>query len=365
MSTYGQDIFDMSYDEVASKSGDIIELARMYAKQDEYSDDNRKNLSGEFSLYDCTFDKINCSTDFKPYYTFSYGNCFQFNNDLNETNLKKSKLDQMRFGLNVLIKITNLNKYPTARSSGLRVFIHNQSSHPENADGFFVKGGEETSVSVRKTIIKNKPYPYSECVDLNRYESNFYKIIVNSNKTYKQSNCFKLCMQKLIIDNCGCYYTRYVNLNSKVRACLNLSQLECIYEQERDFIGDEISECKKVCPLECESVKYDLQVTNLIFPSKQMYNLMNKSEYLFEEIEKGTTFDMSSDDYIYLNIFYPYLEYTLLTESPKTQPVDLIASVGGSLGLFIGLSVFNFFEVLEVFYLAFYIVFFKKHFRRY
>ena len=166
----------------------------------------------------------------------------------------------------------------------------------------------------------------------------------------------------MIIDNCGCYYTRYVNLNSKVRACLNLSQLECIYEQERDFIGDEISECKKVCPLECESVKYDLQVTNLIFPSKQMYNLMNKSEYLFEEIEKGTTFDMSSDDYIYLNIFYPYLEYTLLTESPKTQPVDLIASVGGSLGLFIGLSVFNVFEVLEVFYLAFYIFFFKKTF---
>ena len=139
-----------------------------------------------------------------------------------------------------------------------------------------------------------------------------------------------------------------------------MSQLECIYKQESDFIGDKISDCKKDCPLECESVKYDLQVTSLIFPSEQMYNSMNRSEYLLKESEREITFGMSSDVYLYLNVFYPYLEYTLLIESPKTLPVDLFASIGGSLGLFIGLSIFSFFEILEVFFLAFYIVFFKK-----
>ena len=48
-----------------------------------------------------------------------------------------------------------------------------------------------------------------------------------------------------------------------------------------------------------------------------------------------------------MNIFYESLSYTLVTESPKLNGVSLLASIGGSLGLFLGVSTFSLFEVVE------------------
>ncbi len=42
------------------------------------------------------------------------------------------------------------------------------------------------------------------------------------------------------------------------------------------------------------------------------------------------------------------LKYTEISEIPKTSPVDLLSSIGGSLGLFLGLSFLSFIQVLEI-----------------
>ena len=49
-----------------------------------------------------------------------------------------------------------------------------------------------------------------------------------------------------------------------------------------------------------------------------------------------------------LNIFYNTLSYTLTSESPKMDIVSLCASIGGHLGLFMGISVFSLGEILQV-----------------
>ena len=58
-----------------------------------------------------------------------------------------------------------------------------------------------------------------------------------------------------------------------------------------------------------------------------------------------------------VNIFYDSMSYELSTESPKMNIVNALASIGGNLGLFLGVSVFSLCELVEV---ALEIYFFKQ-----
>ena len=49
-----------------------------------------------------------------------------------------------------------------------------------------------------------------------------------------------------------------------------------------------------------------------------------------------------------VNIFYESMSYELSSESPKMDIVSLLASIGGNLGLFLGVSVFSLCEIIEV-----------------
>ena len=49
-----------------------------------------------------------------------------------------------------------------------------------------------------------------------------------------------------------------------------------------------------------------------------------------------------------VNIFYESMSYELSRESPKMDIVSLLASIGGNLGLFLGVSVFSLCEIIEV-----------------
>jgi hypothetical protein len=62
----------------------------------------------------------------------------------------------------------------------------------------------------------------------------------------------------------------------------------------------------------------------------------------------------------YMSFYYQNLQYSLLKEIPKTKTFDLASNIGGTLGLFIGVSFISFVEIIETF-LEFLILIFKKH----
>jgi hypothetical protein len=49
-----------------------------------------------------------------------------------------------------------------------------------------------------------------------------------------------------------------------------------------------------------------------------------------------------------LSVYYESFAYTMSEELPKTNVVSMIASMGGSLSLFLGVSFFSLFEVADV-----------------
>jgi len=200
------------------------------------------------------------------------------------------------------------------------VFVHNSSYlKPSPSDGVYVDLGKVTSIAVRRKFTEKFPSPYSECLDLTSYSSRLYDYLVKTlNQTYRQQDCFELCIQEQIIEQCGCYSLEYPKLSNQVRPCLNLSSYYCIDTQANAF--DAVKCQTRECPRECDSVTYDLSLSCLTNPS---------------------------------------LEYTRIVETPKVTLLDLLTQIGGSLGLFVSFSVFTLFELIEALFLVGRILLFK------
>jgi hypothetical protein len=225
---------------------------------------------------------------------------------------------------------------------------------PLQTDAVYIEPGQTSFISIKRTITHKSPYPFSDCVDLASptfTPSDLYTFIKNSGKVYRQKDCFKLCQQQQIILKCGCYNLEFSKINNFSIPCSNLSQLYCINEEKSKF---NMTDCQKnSCPLECDTIKYDLALSTLQNPGLKEYYMLNDKEVFnySQMLGRNLTFDLFQSMWVNLRVFYPSLEFTEITESPQTNIFDLFTQIGGSLGLFISFSVFTLFEIMEIFLL--------------
>ena len=330
------------------------------------------NLDNHFSiLQKCYFNAKRCTLDsdkfvydgFYWFYNFDYGNCYTFNSGLNlngqKSDIKKVDREGQDYGLSLCLgPLLNKNtKYPTSESKGLKVFIHNQSFGPSYAEGINIDLGKETHIAISKVFTHNYPQPYSECVDLSSSKSDLYMFILSTNKTYRQKDCLDLCFQKRIISNCGCYYPKFPMVVES-EPC---SDVNCVKEQYLLVNETYEEECSRDCPLECDTVTYNTQISSLDYPSKEAYKLLldaidGINYYKYNYNIDFDNYDVYKESFLLLNIYFPSTQYTKITQSPKTVPVDLFANIGGSIGIFLGLSIFHIVEIFEIIYIVLYIL---------
>ena len=67
-------------------------------------------------------------------------------------------------------------------------------------------------------------------------------------------------------------------------------------------------------------------------------------DFINRTIDKTT----AKDSFVLVKVFYDSLSLTLTTEAPQMDIVSLFASIGGNLGLFLGVSLFSLWEIIEV-----------------
>lgn len=77
------------------------------------------------------------------------------------------------------------------------------------------------------------------------------------------------------------------------------------------------------CPHECDSTYYNLAVNNV-------YDKYNEGTNMFK-----------------IYVYYKQLRYRNITQVPKTAVTDLVSAIGGTLGLFVGLRLLSFVEIIE------------------
>ena len=140
-----------------------------------------------------------------------------------------------------------------------------------------------------------------------------------------------MCTQQLISSNCGCYAPLFgfPSLNSNLtRPCLTATDYAC---GVKAYFQVDVAKCASdYCPLECDAIDYDLVVSSMIYPTNQDYN------------------DENNWQTVKLKIFYSGLEYTLIQETPAMTLANLIANIGGSMGIIVGVSFFTMLEIGEL-----------------
>ena len=294
-------------------------LVQVEASSPAYGDDKRKRLGFDLSLItSCKYNTIKCGTDLHWYWSYDYGNCWQFNSGFNLTNqvidIKNSTLEGRDYGLSMVIyPIINNNRYMTTWDNGMIVFIHNSSFRPLITDAVYIEAGKTSFISVQRKFTQKQPEPYSDCVDLGAYSSYLYNYIKSLNQTYRQQDCFKLCIQEQIIAKCQCYDLEYPNLNTALKPCLNLADFSCLDDRKKNF---NVGECRQnSCPLECETVNYELSLSQLVNPGLKEYVTLSSSTILSLSQKLGTnlTYELFKSMWVSVKVFYPTLQYTQIS----------------------------------------------------
>ena len=362
---------NMTFNQAFSYAPNLTELTKMFVNSPLYNSTQRLELEAipiipSYFYFNNQNSKNKLGLYFRRYFLYDYGDCYQFNMgvgmiDTNTFQFLKQKGEGNDYGLTLQFgPYASSNKYMSSFYDGLIIFVHNQSHPPESTSPIKIEIGKFTSIGIERTFTHNEKYPYTECKDLSSFSSELYNLVLKSNYSYRQADCFNLCLQRSIINKCNCFYTRYTQMYN-AQPCLNLTDLSCIQDVSNDFEQDE---CINQCPLECDSIKYSYSLSNLVFPSQSFYSKFYSDTSNLISTEINYNIDLSTIEsykkyYLMLNVFYPYLEYTQITESPKFTWIDLLSQIGGSLGMFLGYSIFHFIEICEILLKVLFVLFGK------
>ena len=145
---------------------------------------------------------------------------------------------------------------------------------------------------------------------------------------------------------CKCF-TNSLNSNN-LPPCLSIDKLANFGKFQPSLYIN----CKprKLCPLECNSVFYDNSISFALFPSNIYLGLV-QVKYPNLGLLLNNDWNASSvrDKVLAINVYFDTLEFTTIDELEKNELIDLIAAMGGLLGLFLGMSFITFFEYAELF----------------
>ena len=334
------------------------------------SDIEKKKLSHNLEdiLIECWFNGIQCNAnDFVWSHDETYGNCYTFNSGFDSTkrkvNLRQSTISDPNFGLQLILYVNiyeKLLEFANVLGAVIRIGNSSYSTYYSNS-GIFVATGQQSYISLEREFKTILPKPYSNCeveenASLFRANSDLYNLIGQSDYGYTQQLCFVQCLQKHLIAkyNCSLHYFTSLYLNSRV---CNLDEFNLIYKSDQIFSGTFLNEfCLPLCPLECNQTLYKASLSfnhlngQLDFISK----IKNNPKLAADFIERPINAVTARESIVYAKIYYDSLSYTLTSESPQMDFVSLLASIGGNLGLFLGVSIFSIIEVVVVCFEIFY-----------
>jgi hypothetical protein len=316
-------------------------------------------------LIDCLFNLKQCdSNNFVWSYDPWYGNCYTFNSEFDSNgikiNLEKSNIAGYKFGLqftlyvNIYEKFIFVNKNEVGKNSLVKGFgavirIENSSySTSSDTNALFLSPGHTTFISVDREFKSILAKPFSNCEVTDSFGSNsyLYNLIVRSELVYSQQLCFTQCLQRNFIDKYNCSFSFLPSIFNASTCNSNVTLViqEAIYKFDSNFINDI---CLPLCPLECKQNKYQTSISS---------NQMNNAHYnqyipLIPNIANdfiNRTLDATLS-FAGVIVYYDSLMYRESIESPQMSIASLLGSIGGNLGLFLGVSVFSLCEVIEVF----------------
>jgi hypothetical protein len=313
---------------------------------------SRKNSTNKLLkpfLISCMINnRQNCENKYEIFRLGSYRDCYQFK--LNWTDLK----------FEFYLGNENECKSPFSASSGLSVYIHSPTFTltEDVSNNILVEPGTHSSIGLTVTKIKKLSKPFSDCFDDNKVNRDTNTLVgktISLIGNYEQDYCLELCHQYYLIDYCNCYQNILTNFKpNNLKLCPKL--IDSLYSCE--FLINEIfynnkndADCLKKCPKECEFFNYEPNVISKSkYPSNEYFDFL-------KILKLNKTSNKSR--LISLNIYIGVSSFNKITESQSYGRSRLLGDIGGTMGLFIGISFISFAEIVELFCITFFPIFRK------
>ena len=235
-------------------------------------------------------------------------------------------------------------------------YIHNSSIDPiaSDLDSIRISSGKSTNLLVKRVVSIKLGYPFNDCLpDVSRadaFDSVFFRhILTQTNSSYRQKDCFDLCQASYLINKCN----NSIPLDTvKTLYSIYTSNLtDCFDYYWADFFKQDINEfCLPFCPLECQTISYDISMTFSEFPNPEYAKVLMQNPKIISKYppNHNITYEELKQSVLSVTIYYEDNTYTEITQVAKTGITDLISSMGGLLGLFIGISFLSFGEIIEI-----------------
>ena len=355
-------------------------------------------------IVNCRFMDANCniSTSFRKLFDPYYFNCFTFT-PASILKSGASRLQGVEYGLSLMLFTGSAGHLSTssefdllipgmqesdpalASGQGARVVVHSPDTRPHpTAEGYDILPGYSVTVGVRASENARIKQPHGNCSD--HHTQTDYR-----NHTYKYTliSCQNQCIQKKIMDTCGCVDNRIPDptdfnglpycfqLPKMPAPCFNQTPLssacfavlsnyarmmDCrkdVYENIAVRDPRAIQTCNCFPP--CNDVVYDASYSLSNLPERTdehsaFYSILEKFFDKLTPAKKLLLRRMHGDNYEHvigqiarLNVYIADNNIIKTTESADYDATRLVSDIGGQLGLWIGISVMTLFEVIQLF----------------
>ena len=330
-----------------------------YANKHTLSDNIKKKFGYRINetILRCTFNLVNCNlnTDFDWIYNADYGNCFRFNTLKKDLKLKSVSRIGKHYGLSLDLFVGyNKTLYNSIFGEGAHIFLNNQTDKLN--DGIDISVGFQTNIGVNRLFVKKKEEPYSDCkrVNSSKSESIFVKKLIETGEAYRQADCFDFCVKEYIFEKCNCNHSES-NHPDELIDCHTKEELDCFSKisknMNQSFLED--GNCIKECPIECDSVQYQMTISQIDYPTEELADLMKQDPIIRGKFNHSIplTYKDLKKSLASLNIYYDELGYKIIKELPAQYLLSLVSNIGGIIGLFLGISFVSVFEIFELFLL--------------
>ncbi|XP_023235401.1 degenerin unc-8-like [Centruroides sculpturatus] len=287
------------------------------------------NGSAQETILICSFDLNECYySDFKEWESEDYGKCYTFSGVRTTTKFGSTS------GLHLVIKVTHTD--PNIRTSGIRTIVHspNEFPFPED-DGINVPRCMLADIAIMKEEIERLQPPHGNCTTntaIPHWEEMFGEL------PYSRQGCIKACHSQKVLDQCNC------TLNIRIGKSLRGDVIHCRQHKDKEDCSENVisgADCE--CNPACSEETFDTSVS---------YSQFVFEENCPEKISCGNstcyTKKLPCRDIMGIHVYYKDLTFEKKTQTPTYTTPALIANIGGTLGLCLGLSLVTIVEVIEL-----------------
>ena len=249
-------------------------------------------------------------------------------------------------------------------TSGLVLYVHDSEyTITEEDHAILASPGKETDIEISRTSIQKQPSPYSDCLSQNDSLANSRPLIEKTIKLtglYTQQYCLQLCYQNFLLKYCDCYDHTLPKFEPEGKlACPKFidSLYNCQYLIKRLFYnGKNDKHCLVDCPSECDITHYETRVSSLTFPTDHYKTLLDSAR-------PRSSAELSDKSTLAVNLYYKSGSFTKIVEKPRLSFLIFLSNLGGTFGLFLGVSFLTLVEIVELVYeVTLYFVFFGTRF---